>query len=384
METVGPWIVRPETGDVVEFDLHGMVGIRLVGATTDDAEGVSRQLGLHPQPIRREPDITVRFVERLQGDGRLRYLGIDDAGFTEDNFVVLRTIRGVPARAQVDFREVGGRCHITCESGLKAVPDLIAILNLTILAKGHLPLHASAFTYNGVGVLITGWAKGGKTETLLGFMAQGAEYIGDEWIYVAPESGQLYGIPEPIRVWDAHLTDLPQYRAVIGRSAQTRLRLLSAAVAAGKIPFSGRTEHRLAARFFSAVENQKFVQITPQKLFGRERCALKGQLDKILMVVSHADPDVTVEAIEGSEVARRMVFSVQYEALAFMGNYLKFRFAFPEARNALLEEAREHCLDLAMSALSNKDAWVVYHPYPAPIPAMVEALEPLLDQGRDS
>jgi len=54
------------------------------------------------------------------------------------------------------------------------VPHLLAVINLTALAKGVLPLHASAFTYRGLGVLATGWAKGGKTETLLEFAWLGA------------------------------------------------------------------------------------------------------------------------------------------------------------------------------------------------------------------
>jgi hypothetical protein len=363
----------------VEFDLHGIAGIRLIDPSVGDVAAVSRQLGLVHQPIKREADITVRFVERLPGGSPLRYLGIDDAGFTEDTFSVLRTDGGAAARAQIDFSEVGGTSHITCESGLGAVPQLIAILNLTVLAKGVLPLHASAFTFNGLGVLVTGWAKGGKTETLLGFMARGAEYIGDEWIYVAPESGRLYGIPEPIKVWDSHLIDLPQYRAVIGRNAQARLKLLGAAATAGKMSLSGRAQSRLAGRVVSAVERQRFVHIDPRILFGSDRCALEGQLDRIVLVVSHADSKVTLEQIKGSDVARRMVFSLQFERLSLMGNYLKFRFAFPEARNAFLEEAGERSAELALSALASKDAWAVYHPYPAPIPAIVEALTPLLD-----
>jgi hypothetical protein len=54
---------------------------------------------------------------------------------------------------------------------------LISILNLTMLAKGFLPMHASAFTYKNTGVVATGWAKGGKTETLFAFMANGAASI---------------------------------------------------------------------------------------------------------------------------------------------------------------------------------------------------------------
>ena len=68
---------------------------------------------------------------------------------------------------QLPLERAGDRCEIVCERGLSAVPHLVAIVNLTALAHGVLPLHASAFSWNGTGILATGWAKGGKTEALL-------------------------------------------------------------------------------------------------------------------------------------------------------------------------------------------------------------------------
>ncbi len=104
---------------------------------------------------------------------------------------------------QIPFAEIGQQqCRIVCATGLPAVPLLIPILNLTALNRGILPLHASAFRYQDVGVLTTGWSKGGKTETLLAFMDRGANYIGDEWVYISDDGRHMTGIPEPIRVWE--------------------------------------------------------------------------------------------------------------------------------------------------------------------------------------
>ena len=110
------------------------------------------------------------------------------------------------------------------ERGLQAVPLLIPIVNFAALSKGVIPLHASAFAYNDVGILVTGWAKGGKTETLLAFTSKGAEYIGDEWVYLSKDGRYMYGIPEPIRVWDWHLRYLPEYRSLLKGSDRARLR----------------------------------------------------------------------------------------------------------------------------------------------------------------
>ena len=42
-------------------------------------------------------------------------------------------------------------------------------------------LHAASFVHRGHGVLVTGWQKGGKTETLLPFTPPPARLVADEW-----------------------------------------------------------------------------------------------------------------------------------------------------------------------------------------------------------
>src|SRR5215210_5382369 len=209
---------------IVDYDLHGIVGVRLVGAAPGDVAAVDAQLGPIQGALRREPDIVVHFVERLDLRGPLRYVGLDDAAFADDAFVVFTGRSRARRAAKLSFEEIGGRCELVCESGAPAVPLLLAIINISALARGVVPLHASAFSYRGTDVLVTGWAKGGKTEALLSFMEQGAQYIGDEWIYIRPDDGHMFGIPEPIRIWDWHLDDLPHYRERLPGGARRRLR----------------------------------------------------------------------------------------------------------------------------------------------------------------
>ncbi len=68
-------------------------------------------------------------------------------------------------------QQISCGCEIVCERGRARVPLLTANVNLVVLGNGALPLHAAAFRFDGTGVLVTGWSKGGKTETLLAFMA---------------------------------------------------------------------------------------------------------------------------------------------------------------------------------------------------------------------
>jgi len=372
--------VAPNAG-VIDYTLHGFVGVRLVGASPQDANAVSKQLGSIQGPLTGDPDIVVRFVDRVPASSDLQYLGLDDAGFDRDSFYVLRRDRSKRMRARVALEQVGGRCEIVCESGFGSVPLLIPILNLTMLVQGLVPIHGSAFTFEGVGALVTGWAKGGKTEVLLGFMDRGAQYIGDEWVYVDAEGKRLYGIPEPIRIWDWHLDDLARYRRLIGNGTRARMWLTRRAAHSRRtLPDRlARTDAgQLVDRAIALVERQSSVRVAPERLFGHGSCTLEGPLDKVFFVVSHESPAVTVEPLDPDEVARRMIFSHQFERFDLIAAYLQSRFAFPDRVNTFLEQAREQESGVLGQAFAGKEAYVVRHPFPAPIPALVDAIRPLL------
>jgi hypothetical protein len=366
----------------IDYDLHGLVGIRLISASPGDVRAVSRQLGPIQAPLSSEPDITIRFVDRLPTSSRIRYLGADEAGFTDDAFLVLRSRHKVRARVQIPMDQIGKGCEITCETGLPAVPLLIPIINLTALGKGGLPLHASAFIYKDKGVITTGWSRGGKTELLLAFTAHGAEYIGDEWVYVSRDGHHMCGIPEPIRVWDWHLDDLPQYRTYVARGDRVRWRVIKIFQAMDRVipprARQGFPPARALNRMMPLLKSQLCTDIHPRRLFGNHLGSLTSNFDLLLFAVSHDRPVTEVEPIAPADVATRMVFSLQYERLGFMGYYNMFRFAFPDKRNDLIEHAEEIQRESLMRVMADKPALVVYHPYPAVIPDLFSRLNPLM------
>jgi len=354
----------------VDFDLHGVVGIRLVGADARDRATITRQLGPIESALAREPDVVIRFVDRLETSGRIRFLGLDDAGFTDDAFLVLKAKHKTRAKVQIPFEKIGGRCEIVCERGVPAVPHLIAMVNLTALAKGALPLHASAFRWEGTGVLTTGWAKGGKTESLLAFMTNGAEYVGDEWVYLSPDGASMRGIPEPIRLWKWHLDEVPAIRRRLGRGERLRLAAIDAAARA----LDGRSG--LSRRLAPILSRQAYVQLPPRFLFGEEKLALAGTPEKVFFMASHETPDIRVEPMSAEEIARRMVFSLQEERIDLIAAYHRFRFAFPDRRNELLENAEELQRAALLRVLEGKETGAVWHPYPVSIPALFRAMRP--------
>lgn len=372
--------MRTETTD---FDLHGIVGIRLLNGTASDIAAVRKQLGPIQKPLSRPPDIVIRFVDHLTFSSPVRYLGVDDAGFTDDAFLVFRGQHKRRVSVQIPFDQIGSpQCEIVCESGSGPVPLLIAILNMTALSRGALPLHASALRYNGKGIIVTGWAKGGKTETLLAFVANGAEYIGDEWVYLSGDGQKMYGIPEPTRVWYWHLQQMPHYKALVKRGDLRRLQALDGLVRlmdgldSSRLGRGSSAPVRFARSLKALLKQQLNVQIPPEKLFGGKPGDGTVQPEKIFWVASHAEPDLIVKQIDPQEIAKRIVFSLQEERMGFLSYYYKYRFAFPECANSLIDQSEEIQRSTLLKVFAEKDAYAVYHPYPFSIPALFETIRP--------
>ncbi len=361
----------------VDFDLHGLAGIRLLDATDRDVAAVGRQLGPLPRRLDREPDIVIRFVDRIETGSRLRYLGAHEAGFTDDAFFVLKS-RKEPIVLRIPMAEIGGPMELLCEHGPPAVPYLIALVNLAVLGNGALPLHAAAFELDGVGVLVTGWSKGGKTEVLMGAAAAGARYIGDEWVYLTTD-GRMHGIPEPIRLWDWHLDQLPEVRRRLGFGARARLGLLGLTTRLIRAIPRGlrRGPLRLARRSLPVLEGQLHVDVPPEQLFEDLRDQT-GRIDRVILVESAAGPGIEVRAVDAGEVAHRMVASLLYERQDLVALSLQARFAFPDLEIPALATFEARQRDLLERCLAGRPAHVVTHPYPVDIRALFDAVRPLI------
>jgi hypothetical protein len=136
---------------------------------------------------------------------------------------------------------------------------------------------------------------------------------------------------------------------------------------------------KLMKRVTSLLQRQQYVHLPPHETFGQEFCPLAGKPDKFFFVANHEASDVTVRPIDPQEIAQRMVFSLQEEQRDFISYYLKFRFAFPKVSNELIEESESLQRQALTRVLEGKDAYIVNHPYPVPIPSLFEAMRPYCD-----
>src|ERR1700704_885576 len=208
--------------DAVDFDIHGLVGVRLVAPSPTNVRAVSVQIGPPSSRVLRRPDIVVRYVDRLSV-GPVRYVDLGKTASSDAGFIVFPEEEG-KGRVSIPFERIGIECEILCERGVGWIPLLIPIINLTTLKKhGCVPIHASAFVYEGTGVLVTGWVKSGKSEALLAFSQYGATYVGGEWVLLSSDGNTMYGLPGTFRMWEWQRRKLSHLQHIRGNAGTFHL-----------------------------------------------------------------------------------------------------------------------------------------------------------------
>jgi hypothetical protein len=353
---------------VVDHSVHGLVALRLVGAPSNVVERVRRRLGPSTGAPSREPDIEVVYSGSLPHYGVERFLGLNRAAYDDEHFYLLDA---AGHRASIDLGSTDGRCEIRCERGTAWLPLVVPLIGLRLLAKGHVLLHSSSFVYEGNGVLVAGWQKGGKTETLLAFMAQGASYVSNEWTIVSPD-GALRGLGDVVQVWEWHLRDMPTYRARLSASDRRRLALLRLYQRLyrglpGRVRPGGRLGRALQELSVDGGNSQVGqARVSPSQLFEGSLWEGPAALEHVLLATVAAGA-TTVAPRDPGEVARRMISSQAYERRDLLAAYKHFRYAFPHQRNELLESADERELSILLQAFRNKSAHEIAHPYPVPL-----------------
>ncbi len=355
----------------VDLLVSGLVRVRLAGATPGDRAAVEAQLGPAGPPGEERPDITIRYVAHLAEAEGMRLLGPGQVGVGHGAVVVLRGRYRRPARVRIPMADLGGPCELVCEHGVGRVPHLIAVLNLALLARGGVALHASAVEVDGRAVVATGWAKGGKTEAVLALLARGARLVGDEWLHLRPD-GTVAGIREPLRVWDWQLRQLPPTRRAVSRRDRTRLALLGAASA---------TAARRSSRVATALDRQRFVDLDGPLLAPSGVHTEPVTMGPVVLMTSADRDDISAVPTTGTEIADRMVASLAYERTPLRELADAHRFAFPDVPLAALDAAWDQERSTLRARLADRPAVEVLHPYPLDLHRLGQVLTDVIGEA---
>src|SRR6266852_4482278 len=273
----------------VDYDIHGLVGVRLIAPSASNIAAVSAQIGSPSSRALRHPDIVVRYVDRILA-GPVRYVDLGRTASSEAGFMVFPDADG-KGKVSIPFEQIGTECEILCERRVGWIPLLIPMINLTALKKhGCVPIHASAFVHQGTGVLVAGWVKSGKSEALLAFSQHGATYVGGEWVLLSCDGNTMYGLPGTFRMWDWHRRKLSHLQHIGGNAGTFRLiRFLDTVQRAVPKRFVSFGPLKLLREGMPALSRQLNFRVEPKAIFG-DRCgSLTGHPDKIFIGMVHSN-----------------------------------------------------------------------------------------------
>lgn len=361
----------------VDYDIHGVVGVRLVDPAPADTRFVEGFVGRLRQPLGRQPDIVVRFVDRISVRG-IRWLHVGQSGFGRRGLYV-RCEGARQGWTCMRLDRAGARCEILSEIGLGFVPHLDPLIRLAALRRGFIPLHASAFVFAGVGVIAAGWPHSGKSSSLLAFAERGASYVGDDLVLLSGDGRRVLGLPRPLELSGRQVDGLAVARERRGRA---RLVLDRAARQLERLSTRGLLLHpgdsplrQVLGRASSALQRRLGAQLPLEALFG-DRVALEARPRTVFLMMSHAADGACVEPGELSVSVERLAASVQRDIRGLEYLYLASRFAFPWLRNELIENAGPIAAGLLRTALADKEIRVVRHSYPPALTDLYDAMRP--------
>jgi hypothetical protein len=213
---------------------------------------------------------------------------------------------------------------------------------------------------------------------MLAFANHGSYYIADEWTVFSPNN-EVFGIPEPIRLWDWHIRQIPHLRPLIKgkkklifatiHGIDKMMNILSKIGMSGTFPFSA------IAEALPAMKRQLNLRIHPEVIF-QKRLKESGVPQTVFLIGGHASPEITVQPISPSEVTERMLHSNLLEFSPLLEHYRAFRFAFPDRKNRILENLESLQRKLINKRFDQYRCFLVLHPYPVVFEELFEKLRP--------
>jgi len=365
-----------------DFNLFGAIGIRLVNPSEKNINSVSRLVGVNPSEIKGEPDITITFTDEIHSEN-LTYAGLD-AGFDKNNFYIFKQNKK-HSKVIIPFDKIGNSCKIICEKDIDDIPLLNYIIYLSFLSKRWIAVHSSSFVYNGEGILVMGWTKGGKTETLLSFLNNGAQFVSDEWTIISENGKSLHGLPVTICIWEWYFDDVKNILPKIKLQKKIIFRFIHIIQNIYKLALKLNLHKsellKILQRVVERSEKNLNIRVLPKNLVNVRIAENTAALNKIILSVSSQISEMTVKKISVQEVIERMIHSNREEYNNLFVYYNAFRFAFPDRKNELLEKFDEIHRKIFNYCFTGKNVYKIVHTYPVPINQLFTIVNKIFDQN---
>lgn len=262
-------------------------------------------------------NIAIEFVDDRPGPGNC--VDVGDQVSYDGRGVFLRDSQYHPFR--IDFDSARARTwQASCDASFDPRHFdrvLEHLIHFQLLKRGKVLCRAAAFRAGGNVVLCPGWREVGKTNLLLHFLRDGANYIGDDWTIVHGV-GTVQGLPKRLNLLYHNIMPFPDLVAQLPDRSAALLEFVDQARGG---------DYELKENVVHVLEERARVQISPAELFGPAIERDASPIDRVFLLHGdHADEGaVTVETMDHDSLVTSLAALLEFEQSDFMRAYAVFR-----------------------------------------------------------
>ncbi|WP_248898296.1 hypothetical protein [Haloplanus halobius] len=233
---------------------------------------------------------SVKTLNNVLGGPRERY------GRVRNEFAI------VDRNQQVIFDEDWSTIHST-KNPLGRIRTIIeGELRKKLAENGMAMVHGSAVNYEGNTYLFPAWRHTGKTNVMLTLMQNGADYLGDDRVFIS-EGGEIYAFPTNIHLFSYNYNSFDDIRKKNSVS-KSRVKLK---MWIGSITSKYSNKVSKGIDIFNNVMIGEEDWVDPLSLFPDSYLVEKDSVDEVIMLQSSENTDVPSKTpIESGELIRAL------------------------------------------------------------------------------
>jgi hypothetical protein len=239
-------------------------------------------------------------------------------------------------------------------------------LQLSLVGRGAVAVHAAAVEVDGRAVLVAGWSESGKTETALALMERGARFLTDKWTVLGTD-GQASAFPVNVGIRRWVLPYLPRLAAGLPRGARAQLAAAGTAAALTR-PLRARRGRpaAVARRAVALADRAALTQAQLRAVYGQDGDdpARRVALGATAVLTTIPGGEVTCAPTSPAWAAGRLARSAAVERRELLALFERRAYALPGEEDGLRERAIRAERQLLEQALSAAPVFEVHAPFP--------------------
>lgn len=331
---------------MIQYNLFDKVLIRLNNATEPYLSYFNNEIGyFFTNAVATMPLIDVYFVNEIKHSGPLKY--INKNMVYDSTYLYYIDKNG----NKLGFNIEPSRVEIVCQYGIDPLHCFYTVENMLLnlmTQRGAIFMHSSGVVHNGVSIMFPAWGGTGKTNLLIQFLLDGADFISDDLVLI-DEQGMFYPYPKPINLL---YYNFDEYKNILLDKAASKIkrvyRYLCVTRKVNAIIKKLLHNDSFPVRFGDFISmrfaGQCNEHIHTNRLFPNSNISNPKSMKFVFFFTRTTGKSFKIEPIEADILANKMSFCLRWERNYYDDQFLSYLFAYPEKEvlvNKILHDERE-------------------------------------------